>query len=116
VAQAPRLVAKARVRATHASGLSGELAFRALGERYGVDGDRGVRLSDYAVLDAALRYRRGPLEASLFVENVLDTQWRSADFFFESFVPGSDAAPQEDFHFVPGNPRNVRVGLTWFLP
>lgn len=116
VAQAPRLVAKARVRATHASGLSGELAFRALGERYAVEDDRSIRLSDYAVFDLGVRYRRGPLEASLLVENLFDTQWRSADFFFESFVPGFDAAPTEDFHFVPGNPRNVRVGLTWFLP
>ena len=116
VAQAPRLVAKARARATHASGLSGELAFRALGERYGVENDRSIRLSDYAVFDLGLRYRRGPFEANLLIENVFDTQWRSADFYFESFIPGFDATPQEDFHFVPGNPRNVRVGLTWFLP
>ena len=116
VAQAPRLVAKARVRATHHSGLSGELSFRALGERYGVEDDRSIRLSDYAVFDLGVRYRRGPFEGFVLLENVFDTQWRSADFYFESFVPGIDAAPTEDFHFVPGNPRNVRVGVTWFLP
>lgn len=116
VAQAPRLVAKARLRATHRVGLSGELSFRALGERYGVEDDRSVRLSDYAVFDLGVRYRRGPFEGFVLLENAFDTQWRSADFFFESFVPGFDAAPTEDFHFVPGNPRNVRAGVTWFLP
>jgi outer membrane receptor protein involved in Fe transport len=116
IAQAPRFVAKARVRATHESGLSGELAFRALGERYAVDGEASPRLSDYGVFDFGARYRRGPFEAFVLVENVFDTQWRSAEFYFESFVPGFDAAPTEDFHFVPGNPRNVRAGLTWFLP
>lgn len=116
VAQAPRLVAKARVRATHASGLSGELAFRALGERYGLESERSVLLSDYAVFDLGLRYRRGPLEGFVLLENVFDTQWRSADFYFESYLPDFDAAPTEDFHFVPGNPRNVRAGITWFLP
>ena len=115
VAQAPRLVAKARTRASW-RGFTADLSFRALGERYGVEDDRSIRLSDYAVFDLGLGYRRGPFELAVLLENVFDTQWRSADFYFESFLPDFDAAPTEDFHFVPGNPRNVRVGLTWFLP
>jgi outer membrane receptor protein involved in Fe transport len=116
VAQAPGLVAKARLRASHRMGLAAELNFRALGARHALDTQQSPHLSDYAVFDFGLRYRRGPLEASVYVENVFDTQWRSAEFFFESFIAGFDAAAQEDFHFVPGNPRNVRVGLTWYLP
>lgn len=121
VAQAPRLVAKARVRASHRSGLSGELAFRALGERYGLESERSIMLSDYAVFDLGVRYRRGPFEGFVLLENLFDTNWRSADFYFESYLPEFDgapfdAAPTEDFHFVPGNPRNVRAGVTWFLP
>jgi outer membrane receptor protein involved in Fe transport len=115
VAQAPGIVAKARVRGT-VRGLSAEVDFRALGERHALDTRQSPHLSDYAVFDLGMRYRRGPLEASVLVENVFDTQWRSAEFFFESFDPTFDVEPQEDFHFVPGNPRNIRVGLTWYLP
>jgi outer membrane receptor protein involved in Fe transport len=118
VAQAPRFIAKGAVGATW-KGLRVELGARHLGERYATEDDRSLRLSDYAVLDLGASYRRGPLEVGVAVENLADTAWRSSEFFFASCAPGEvgvDAACPgvgggegvSDFHFTPGNRRNVR--------
>jgi outer membrane receptor protein involved in Fe transport len=113
VPQAPRLVAKASLTATHDSGLSAELDFTALGRRYGVE-DRSVKLHGYAILDFAVRYRRGPIEGLVGLDNVLGSEWRSSEFYYESRLQ-DEAEGAEDFHFTPGYPRNVRVGLTYYF-
>jgi hypothetical protein len=64
------------------------------------------------VWDAALRYRRGRFEGSLILENLGNTHWESAEYDFESRLAG-EAAGVEELHFVPGNPRNVRVVLAY---
>ena len=100
-------------------GLTLELGARHLGERYASEDSNSARLSDYTVLDLGAAYRRGPIEVGLAVENLTDTEWRSSEFFFASCTPGevdtNAACPLagggdgvEDFHFTPGNRRNVR--------
>lgn len=111
VPQAPRFTASTGITVRHGSGISADLRMRSLGRRYAVE-DRGTTLHGYAVADVAVRYRWKGLEASLAVENFTNEQWRSAEFFFESQLPG-EAVSAEDFHFTPGNPRNFRVGLAW---
>jgi outer membrane receptor protein involved in Fe transport len=65
------------------------------------------------VWNFTVRYRRGPFELSVALENLFDTQWESAEFFYASRLPGERLAGFDDLHFVPGNPRNVRVGLAY---
>lgn len=114
VPQAPRLIGKANLTARHPSGVSAELGLTALGRRYAIE-DRSVKLHGYAILDFALRYRRGPIEALVGVDNVTGAEWASSEFYYESRLP-DEPAGVEDFHFTPGYPRNVRVGVTWYLP
>jgi hypothetical protein len=45
------------------------------------------------------------------VENVFDVDWREAQLFFTSRLPGEPAAGVPDIHFTPGNPRSVLGGL-----
>jgi hypothetical protein len=49
----------------------------------------------------------------LSLENLGDTHWESAEYFFASRLPGEPTAGVEDLHFVPGNPRNARVVLAY---
>jgi len=112
IAQAVRFIADTGLVARHPSGLSAELTYRTLGERYGGEDPSTKRLRSWAVWDAALRYRRGPLEVGLIVENLGNTHWESAEFFFESQLLG-EPDPVADLHFVPGNPRNARVLLAY---
>ena len=105
VPQAPRFVAKGAVGA-RLRGFSVELGARHLGERYASEEFNNPKLSDYTVLDLGAAYRRGPFEVGLAVENLTATKWRSSEFFFASSVDGGPGI--EDFHFTPGNRRNVR--------
>jgi outer membrane receptor protein involved in Fe transport len=113
IPQAVRFVADTGLVARHPSGLSAELGYRTLGERYGTESRSGRRLRSWGVWDAAVRYRRGPLTVGLILENLGDTHWESAEYYFASRLPGEPAAGVDDLHFVPGNPRNVRVVLAY---
>jgi len=112
VEQAPRFVAKSSLVARHPSGLAGHVRVKALGERYGDPAsDFDIRLSDYAIVDVGASYRWGPVSLGVLVENLLDSEWSSSEFFYESrpFPAGPVIA---DRHFSPGNKRNVRGTLT----
>jgi outer membrane receptor protein involved in Fe transport len=112
IPQAVRFIADTGFTARHPSGISAELTVHALGERYGEESRAGRRLRSWGVWDAAVRYRRGPFELGLILENLGNTDWESAEFFFASRLDaGEPVGGVEDLHFVPGNPRNARVVL-----
>jgi outer membrane receptor protein involved in Fe transport len=113
IPQAVRFIADTGLVARHASGVSAELTYHMLGERYGTESRSGRRLRSWGVWNAVFRYRRGPVEVGLILENLGDTHWESAEYFFASRLPGEPAEGVEDLHFVPGNPRNVRVALAY---
>lgn len=50
------------------------------------------------------------LSVSLELMNVLDSDDRDITYFYESQLPG-EAAPVEDIHFHPVEPRSVRVSI-----
>jgi len=118
VPQAPRFVAKGAL-GVRWRGLAAELGVRSLGDRYASDAFRDPKLSDYTVIDLGVRWRAERFEVGLAVENLADTDWRSSEFYYESCTPGEvgvlAACPAAgggdgvgDFHFTPGNRRNVR--------
>ncbi|MFH1571012.1 MAG: TonB-dependent receptor [Gemmatimonadota bacterium] len=57
------------------------------------------------------------LEAA--VENLFDVEWEQAQYALDSLLPGEGAlvihgpGPPREIHFAPGNPRNLRLALTW---
>ncbi len=115
VENAPRLIGKASVIGRHPSGVSAELDFTTLGTRYGLE-DRSVLLHGYGIFDFALRYRRGPFEGVVGIDNFLNAKWRSSEFYYASRLQNEPADGVEDWHYTAGYPRNFRVGLTWYVP
>jgi hypothetical protein len=94
-------------------GLSAELRYKRLGSRYGTE-DRSPRLRSYGVWSVGARYRWRQLELSVNVENLFNSRWESAEFFYASRLRGEPAVGFEDFHFVPGYPRHVRAGIAYY--
>jgi hypothetical protein len=45
------------------------------------------------------------------VENLTNTDWREAQFFFTSRLPGEPAAGVADIHYTPGTPRFFLGGV-----
>jgi outer membrane receptor protein involved in Fe transport len=91
-------------------GLSSSLEMRYLGNRF-ADPDRHQTARGYTLLNWTGRYRYKSLEAFLSVENLTNADWREAQFFFTSRLPGEPAGGVPDIHFTPGTPRSFLGGL-----
>ena len=107
---APRMTARADLTARLPWGLSASAAMRYVSDRY-ADESRQQIARGYTLLDLSARYRYKNLEAFLSVENLANAEWREAQFFFESRLPGEPAGGVPDIHYTPGNPRTFLGGL-----
>jgi len=107
---APRLTARADLTARLPWGLSSSLGMRYLGDRY-ADEDRHQTARGYMIFDWTARYRYKWLEAFVSIENLTNTEYREAQFFFTSRLPGEPATGVPDIHYTPGNPISVMGGL-----
>ena len=107
---APRWTARAELTARLPWGLSTSAEMRYLGDR--VADDFGFHTArGYTLFNWNARYRYKALEAFLSIENLADTKWREAQFFFTSRLPGEPAGGVPDVHFTPGNPRAFLGGI-----
>ncbi|MGE0478340.1 MAG: TonB-dependent receptor [Nitrospirales bacterium] len=117
---APELTAFSSITTHFPFGLSGTLQMLTVGSRAATE-DRSVLLEPFTIFDLILRYKisvspsHGRLEAFLSIRNLTDTDWRQAQFLYESRLTGEAAGGVSDIHFVPGTPRMFMGGLTWAL-
>jgi outer membrane receptor protein involved in Fe transport len=65
----------------------------------------------YTLFNSTTRYRYKNFEVFFTVENLTNTDWREAQFFFTSRQPGERAAGVDDIHFTPGTPRSFFGGI-----
>ena len=116
---APELTAYGSVLLQWPEGLRSQVQATYLGVRPLIE-DRSSKSPSWVTIDVSERYvlpvklPHGRLEAFLFIQNVLDTKWEQATFFFESRLR-NEPAGVNDIHFVPGNPRFVMGGLAWYF-
>jgi TonB-dependent Receptor Plug Domain len=117
---APEVTAYGAVLLQWPEGLRSQLQATYLGVRP-LSEDRSVKAPSWVTLDLSERYvlpvklPYGRLEAFLFIQNLLDTKWEQATFFFTSRLNNEPPAGVADIHFVPGNPRFVMGGLAWYF-
>ena len=116
---APELTAYGAVLVQWPEGLRSQFQATYLGVRPLIE-DRSAKASSWIDFDLSERYvlpvklPHGRLEAFLFIQNILNTKWEQATFFFESRLR-NEAAGVNDIHFVPGNPRFFMGGLAWYF-
>lgn len=89
------------------TGFSGSLRYRFLDDR-AANEDYSVTAKGYFLLDAVVNYSIGAFDFGLSVENVLDTEWREAQFETESRLR-SEANSVSEIHFTPGTPFQARL-------
>ena len=112
---APHVTAFADVTARLPWGLAANATMRYVSNRW-ADEERTQTARRYTLIDLGLRYRyratdQVAVDGFVTIENVADTQWREAQFFNTSRLPGEPAAGVSDIVFTPGNPRTVLGGL-----
>lgn len=66
----------------------------------------------YTLVDLSTTVSLGPVDLSLVVENLLDVEWKEAQFDTESRLEGELESISE-IHYTPGTPRAIRVGAAW---
>jgi outer membrane receptor protein involved in Fe transport len=114
---APELTAYGAILVQWPEGLRSQIQATYLGVRPLIE-DRSAKAPSWIDIDLSERYvlpvklPHGRLEAFLFIQNLLNTKWEQATFFFESRLR-NEAAGVNDIHFVPGSPRFFMGGLAW---
>ena len=107
---APLWTARADLTARLPFGLSSSIEMRHLSDRVADDfGHHTAR--GYTLFSSTSRYRYRNFEAFFTVENLTDVDWREAQFFFTSRLPGEPAGGVSDIHFTPGTPRSFFGGV-----
>lgn len=95
------------------------LRYRHLADRPAT-ADNRLRAEGYTLFDLSASCHLGPFLLELAAENLLDTQWREAQFAGDSLLPGEGGQaqhgppPATDINFVPGAPFNLRLGVSFF--
>ncbi len=119
IPQAPTMTGRADLTARLPMGLAASFQMLHLGTRPLTE-DRSVQAQPFTIFNFAARYRPVAtgwwrhLEGFLSVQNLTDTKWRQNQLFFDSRL-ATEAAPVGDIHFVPGIPRMVMGGVSWYF-
>jgi outer membrane receptor protein involved in Fe transport len=104
-------VAALGVAVNHPAGWSGGLRLRHFGSAPLIE-DNSVRSDSTTVVNLEAGYQLGPkLRLSATLLNLFDSSDNDITYYYESQLPG-EAAPVEDIHFHPVEPRTLRVGLS----
>jgi outer membrane receptor protein involved in Fe transport len=116
---APEMTAYGALLLKWPEGVTSQLQATYLGVRPLTE-DRRITSPAWIEVDLSERYQlpmtlpHGRMEAFLFIQNLFNTKWEQATFAFASRLR-SEAAAVTDIHFVPGNPRMVLGGLSWYF-
>lgn len=99
--------------AVHPSGFFGSLRSMGFSDRPANE-DRSLTATGTLLLDAEAGYENDRFRVALSMKNMLNTQWREAQFANESRL-STESAPVEDLHFTPGYPRAVALTTSVFF-
>ncbi|MFK7921242.1 MAG: TonB-dependent receptor [Bacteroidia bacterium] len=108
---APILTASGGLNVLTQNGFEGSLRARYLGDRPANE-DYSLTADGYLLLDAVIRYSIGKISCSLTLENILNTEWKEAQFETTSRLANEPEAVSE-IHYTPGTPFQGRLALEY---
>ena len=85
------------------------MRYRYLGSR-AANEDYSLTANGYFLLDAVASYTFKNLEFKLTGENLLNSNWKEAQFDTESRL-FNEANPVSEIHFTPGTPFFIKAGV-----
>lgn len=88
---------------------SGSLRYRFMDSRP-ADESNSVRAEGYFLLDVVIAWKPNKFEFSLSGENLLNREWREAQFNTISKLI-SETNPVSEIHYTPGTPRNIKASV-----
>jgi outer membrane receptor protein involved in Fe transport len=108
---APHLTSTGGLSYSSPKGIFGNVSYRFLGDR-AANEDASIIADGYVILDGVVGYRNEHFEFSLTAENLLNTDWKEAQFATLSRLDFEET-PVEEIHFTPGTPffLNAKIGF-----
>ncbi len=94
-------------------GFNGSLRYRYLGDR-SANEDHSIIAKGYVVFDALLNYSKDKWEIGISVQNLLNTDWKEAQFETESRLQNESESVTE-IHFTPGTPLFFKSHVTIYF-
>lgn len=76
--------------------------------------DYTITANGYFLLDAAVHYRKNKIEVGFSAQNLLNEEWKEAQFATTSRLQGEPEAVTE-IHYTPGSPFFARAYATWYF-
>lgn len=89
------------------NGIKATVRYRYLGHR-AANEDYSLTATGYFIADAVLQYTWKRYTLGVSAENMLNTQWKEAQFATESRLLG-ESAPVEEIHYTPGTPLFIKT-------
>lgn len=108
---APSLTSIGGLTAKTKNGFSGSLRYRFINSRPANETNT-VRAEGYLLVDVTAAYRFKKFDFTLSVENLLNRDWREAQFDTESRL-SFEANPVSEIHYTPGIPRFLKAGVAF---
>ncbi len=108
---APTLTASGGISMIREKGLNASLRFRHVGDRPANE-QNTLTATGYTLLNSNLSYKLDKFTFSIYIENILNTDWNEAQFATETRLKG-EARPVTDICYTPGNPRNVQFSVAF---
>ncbi len=93
--------------------VNGTLRYRFMADRAANETNTTVA-KGYFVVDAAINYTKAKWEASLGIQNLMNTKWRETQFETESRLR-NEPDPISEIHFTPGTPFFARASLSFYF-
>jgi hypothetical protein len=110
---APRMTGVGGLSVRRSKGLEGSLRCRYLGDR-AANEDYSRIAEGYLLFDAVVRFKQRKYETGLFIENILNTEWKEAQFDTESRL-ANETEPVTEIHFTPGSPFFARLYVSYLF-
>lgn len=95
--------------------LNAGLRYRYMADRPAIE-DNSLVAQGYTVCDAVINYIRPRYELGIQVQNLLNTEWREAQFATETRLRSEvaqDIPPQTDICYTPGTPFFIKITATY---
>lgn len=108
---APELTATGGLDVVNKNGLSGGIRFRYLADRPANE-DNSIVAEGYFITDMNVNYTRQNLTFGFSIENLLNQEWKEAQFATESRLL-NEAEPVEEIHFTPGTPFFIKGSIAY---
>ncbi len=108
---APPFTSIGGITARAPNGFSGSVRYRLIGSRPANE-DNSIMAEGYFLLDMVVSYRIKKVEFHLSVENMLNREWREAQFDTESRLK-FEVNPISEIHYTPGTPSSVKAGVSF---